>query len=98
MNDKNEFPLKGFQTRADWASKAIGYGKAAMVFHMLKSLVGQQAFYDSLKYFTAEMRFQKSSWEDLQRAFEKNSGKDLSWFFSQWIERSGLPEDRKSVV
>jgi aminopeptidase N len=92
VNDKNEFPLKDFQARTDFASKAIGYGKAAMVFHMLKTRIGQQAFYDSLKYFTAEMRFKKASWEDLQRAFDKNSAKDLSWFFNQWVDRRGLLE------
>jgi aminopeptidase N len=45
-----------------------------------------------LKYFTAEMRFKKASWEDLQRAFDENSAKDLSWFFNQWIDKRGLPE------
>ena len=98
VNDKNEFPLRDFQTRTSFASKAIGYGKAAMVFHMLRTLIGQTAFYDSLKYFTAEMRFQKASWEDLRRAFEKNSGKDLSRFFNQWIDRRGLPELRVEDV
>ena len=92
VNDKNEFPLQDFQARTDFSSKAIGYGKAAMVFHMLKTLIGERAFYDSLKYFTAEMRFKKASWEDLQRAFEKNSAKDLSWFFNQWTDRKGLLE------
>jgi uncharacterized iron-regulated protein len=38
------------------------------------------------------MRFKKASWEDLQRAFEKISAKDLSWFFNQWIDKRGLPE------
>ena len=92
VNDRNEFPLKDFQARTDFASKAIGYGKAAMVFHMLKTRIGERAFYDSLKIFTAEMRFKKASWEDLQRAFEKNSAKDLSWFFNQWTDRRGLLE------
>jgi len=27
----------------------VGYGKAAMVFHMLKNLVGDEVFYKSLK-------------------------------------------------
>jgi len=98
VNDKNEFPLKDFQARTDFASKAIGYGKAAMVFHMLKTLLGQRAFYDSLKYFMAEMRVKKASWEDLRRAFEKNSAKDLSWFFNQWIDGRGLPELRVEDV
>ena len=50
VNNKNEFPLKDFETRMDYASKAIGYGKALMVFQMLKKLVGEECFYESIRY------------------------------------------------
>jgi aminopeptidase N len=92
VNEKNEFPLKGFETRMDDASKAIGYGKALMVFQMLKRMVGEEGFYKSLRYFTAEMRFRKASWEDIKRAFEKYYQMDLTWFFKQWVDEKGLAE------
>ena len=92
VNDKNEFPLKDFETRMDDASKAIGYGKALMVFQMLKKMVGEEEFYKSLRYFTAEMRFRKASWDDIKRAFEKYYQRDLTWFFKQWIDEKGLAE------
>ena len=92
VNEKNEFPLKGFETRMDDASKAIGYGKALMVFQMLKKMVGEEQFYKSLRYFTAEMRFRKASWEDIKRAFEKYYQMDLTWFFKQWVDEKGLAE------
>ncbi len=92
VNDKNEFPLKDFQGRTDDASKAIGYGKALMMFQALKNMVGQERFYESIRYFTAEMRFRKASWEDIRRAFEKYCRKDLTWFFNQWIDGKGLAE------
>lgn len=92
VNDKNEFPLKDFKTRMDDASKAIGYGKALMVFQMLKKMVGEEGFYKSLRYFTAEMRFRKASWEDIKRAFEKYYQMDLTWFFKQWVDEKGLSE------
>jgi uncharacterized iron-regulated protein len=92
VNDKNEFPLKDFVERTDEASQAIGYGKALMVFQMLKKLVGEKRFYESIRYFATEMRFKKASWKDIQRAFEKYDQRDLSWFFNQWIDEKGLPE------
>jgi aminopeptidase N len=92
VNEKNEFALKDFRERTDDASQAIGYGKAMMVFRMLKKLVGEDRFYEAIRYFTAQMRFKKASWEDIQRAVEKYYPEDLRWFFRQWIDETGLPE------
>ncbi|MBI5025339.1 MAG: ChaN family lipoprotein [Nitrospirae bacterium] len=85
----NEIPLKNFISRTDPASKAIGYGKGAMVFHMLKKIVGEERFYRSLKAFIGEKRFQKASWADIKRMFEEISGKDFGWFFRQWLDEKG---------
>jgi aminopeptidase N len=92
VNDKNEFSLKDFEGRTDEASKAIGYGKALMVFQMLKKMVGEERFQKAVNSFTDEMRFRRASWEDIQRAFEKYYQKDLAWFFKQWIDEKGLAD------
>ncbi|HME45031.1 MAG TPA: ChaN family lipoprotein [Syntrophorhabdales bacterium] len=92
VHEGNEFPLADFRGRTDYASKAIGYGKAAMVFHMLKKSLGNDIFLKSLRYFIGAHRHQRASWEDLQEAFEKGSGKDLAWFFKQWVHEKGLPD------
>jgi aminopeptidase N len=92
VNNKNEFPLRDFVERRDEASEAIGYGKALMVFQMLKDLVGDERFYESIRYFVTDRRFKRASWRDLQFAFEKFYLKDLSWFFNQWVGEKGLPE------
>jgi uncharacterized iron-regulated protein len=98
VNGKNEFPLRGFRERTDEASEAIGYGKALMVFQMLKGLVGEGRFYESIRYFTGQNRFRKASWEDIQRAFEKSYQENLDWFFKQWIDGNGLPDLRLEEV
>jgi len=92
VHDKNEFPVRDFRGRVDFPSRAIGYGKAMMVFHMLKGVVGEEIFYKSLRDFINENRFKKASWDDIKKTFEKNYGKDLSWFFNQWIDKKGLSE------
>ena len=92
VTQKDEIPLKHFRGRNNRSSQAIGYGKALMVFHMLKNLVGEKTFFESLRLFTAEHRFQPATWRDLQGAFERTSGRDLEWFFRQWVNEKGLAE------
>jgi aminopeptidase N len=92
VHQENEFPLKDFRARTDRASQAIGYGKALMVFQMLKDMVGEERFYESIRDFEANMRFKKASWDDLKEAFERVAVKDLRAFFSQWIDKKGLPD------
>jgi hypothetical protein len=87
-----EFPLREFTWRYDFASRSIGYGKAAMVVHMLRKEVGDKLFYASIRDFIKENRFRVASWDDIKKVFEKKTGKDLSWFFDQWINRKGMPE------
>ena len=92
VNEKSEFPLREFMERTSEASEAIGYGKALMVFQMLKRMVGEERFYEAIRYFIGQNRFRKASWEDLRRAFEKFYQNNLDWFFRQWIDEKGLPD------
>ncbi len=92
VNDDNDFPLKNFSSRFDHASKAVGYGKAAMVFHMLKNSLGKETFFKALQEFIRNNRFREASWNDLRLSFEKGYGSELDYFFSQWVEMPGLPE------
>ncbi len=94
VNEKNEFTVREFMGRVDSASKAIGYGKAALIFHMLKKMTGEDVFYRSLKNLVKEKAFQKASWDDLRAILERNYGKDLQWFFRQWLDEKGIPEFR----
>lgn len=89
VSSEKEFSLRDFMGRVDFASKAIGYGKGAMIFHMLRNLVGEKTFYEALKYLIREKAFQEASWEDIKTVFERTSGKNLKWFFEQWVNRKG---------
>jgi aminopeptidase N len=88
---ENEFPLRDFYERTGPASMAIGYGKGAMLFHMLRTLVGDEAFYGSLRRLIETNRFREATWEDIRASFEVSCGADLGWFFSQWLDRKGVP-------
>jgi len=91
VTEENDFPLENFIGRTNKATQAIGYGKAAMVFHMLRKIVGDELFYKSLQKFYEDKIWQRAGWSDIQNVFEKLSGRELSWFFNQWIKQKGAP-------
>jgi len=96
VHTDNEFPLKNFAQRFSDGSRAIGYGKAALVFHMLRHMYTGDAFFKALREFVNHNQFQRASWNDIKSAFENQLGEKLDWFFNQWIEHLGLPELRVS--
>jgi aminopeptidase N len=102
VTPKKEFPLKDFIQRTGFASMAIGYGKGAMLFHMLRKLVGEDTFYKSLRRLIEDNKFRNATWEDIKKSFETDYGKDLGWFFSQWLDRKGIPsidiKDARSLM
>jgi hypothetical protein len=86
-----DFPLRRFVGRIDPASRAIGYGKGAMLFHMVRKRVGDEAFFGALRELFRERRFAAATWGDFARAFSKASGMDMTAFMAPWLERSGGP-------
>jgi len=89
VNPGNDFPLRKFHVRTGPSSEAIGYGKGMMLFNMLENMVGKEVFYKSLKAFIVENKWRVATWDDIEKFFEKESGRRLDWFFSEWLDRQG---------
>lgn len=87
-----DFPLRDFQSRHNSASESIGYGKALMLFHMLRLQLGDDVFVNVLRGFYKKHQFKKASWEDFSRGVNESSGKDYGPFFQQWLEQTGAPQ------
>jgi len=94
VNKENDFPLSEFRYRDSMASQAIGYAKLLMVFHMLRTEVGDKKFLKSLKRFYATYKYRYAGYEDMRRIFEEVSSQSLTGFFEQWINRQGAPKIR----
>ncbi len=90
-NAGNDFPLSEFRSRHNPAQRAVGYGKSAMLFHMLRAYVGEDDFWRSLQRFYQDNLWTHASWKDIQKAFERESAIKLGWFFEQWVGRTGAP-------
>jgi hypothetical protein len=67
---------------------AMTYNKASAVFRMLRELIGEAAFRQTLRTFYQRHRLQHVTGADFQRVAEEVSGRDLDWFFAQWIART----------
>jgi hypothetical protein len=65
--------------------RALVYNKGAAVLHMLRRLLGDDAFFRGLRRFYAENRFKKAGTVDFQMAMEAESGRKLERFFQRWI-------------
>jgi hypothetical protein len=79
------------------AFRAVVYDKGAWVLHMLRGLVGDEAFFSGARAFLERFRYAKAGTEDLRAALEKASGRDLRPYFERWIYDSGLPVLRWSA-
>ena len=92
VTEENDFPLSAFSERHDSASQSVGYGKSLFVFHMLRRHLGDEAFWETLREFYQSYKYRLASWKDLEAAFTQTSGEDLSWYFDEWVNRTGLPD------
>ncbi|HTP63805.1 MAG TPA: M1 family aminopeptidase [Geobacteraceae bacterium] len=86
-----DFPLREFMGRVDPASRTIGYSKGAMVFHMIRQMIGDKAFFSALRDICREKLFKRASWGDFMGAFSRASGRDLTGFGKEWLNRKGGP-------
>ncbi|WP_242926670.1 M1 family aminopeptidase [Pontibacter vulgaris] len=68
------------------------YAKGGRVLHMLRNLVGDDAFYASLNRYLSQHKLNDVEVAELRMAFEDVTGQDLMWFFDQWFMRAGHPE------
>lgn len=71
--------------------RAVLYNKSAMVLHMLRRLIGDEAFFDGLRRFYGEFRFKKAGTADFRMAMERASDRSLEAFVDGWILGSGVP-------
>jgi aminopeptidase N len=72
---------------------SIIYDKGAWVLHMLRGLLGDEIFFQCLAEYAAdpELRYGHATTEDFQTVCETVSGRDLNFFFDQWVYDERYP-------
>ena len=67
------------------------YPKGAWVLHMLRGLVGDEAFFRGIRTYYRRHLHTAVLTDHFRWAMEDASGRELGWFFTQWLYRPGFP-------
>ncbi len=95
--DASEYRRPIVETRRRYPSELFDrhiYEKGALVSHMLRTTLGDDGWKRSLGRYLERHAFGPVETADLRRACEEETGRNLSWFFDQWVHHGGHPELR----
>jgi methionine-rich copper-binding protein CopC len=72
-------------------SSNFSYRKGGWVLHMLRKTVGDATFYAILQEYRARFAFSAASTDDFVQVVSDVVGRDMTWFFQQWVYGIGAP-------
>lgn len=72
-------------------SSNFAYRKGGWVLHMLRHVVGDATFFQMLAQYRAQYEYETATTADFQAVCEAVAGKDLDWFFDNWVMDIGAP-------
>lgn len=80
----------------DYADKmdvfdVVSYNKGGRILHMLRTYLGDSAFFKGLHLYLHRHKFGTAEAANLRMAMEEISGQDLNWFFNEWYFASNHP-------
>lgn len=68
------------------------YEKGACVYHMIRSILGEDLFEKAIQTFVRDNAYKTVETVDLLRAIEKATGYNLLFLFDQYVYRGGHPD------
>ncbi|PYS43012.1 MAG: hypothetical protein DMF71_08040 [Acidobacteria bacterium] len=74
------------------AYQSIVFYKGAMVFRMLRETLGREQFNQVLRKFLDQFRNKNAGIDDFERIATQVAGRNMRYFFAQWVEGTGVPE------
>ena len=69
----------------------LEYSKGAWVLHMLRYVLGDSAFLNVFKTYRQRFEYKSATTDDFAAAASTVAGRDMSWFFNQWVFGKGWP-------
>jgi aminopeptidase N len=67
----------------------VSYNKGGATLHMLRNIIGDEAFFESIKRFLKQRQYNTAEATHFRLIAEEVTGKDLNWFFNQWFFGNG---------
>ena len=72
--------------------QSLATDKGAMILHMLRWVVGDQKFDQTMRDFFTQYQGKSATADEFRTLAEKDYGDKLTWFFTQWLDSTGAPE------
>jgi hypothetical protein len=72
--------------------QSLATDKGAMILHMLRWVVGDQKYDQTMRTFATKYAGKSASLDDFTAIAEQVYGEKLTWFFTQWLDSTGAPE------
>ena len=96
----DEIPVSQAGRLPDFSNEfhALAGSKGAMIAHMLRWAIGDEAFFASLRQFLEKNLWKSVVSADLEETAAAVSGKSLQAFFIQWLENTGTPEFKQEYT
>lgn len=70
---------------------AISYYKGALVLNMLRFVLGDSLFFQTLMNYRNQFSYSTATTEDFMNVVSQTAGEDFSYFFNQWIYQPNHP-------
>ncbi len=80
------------------AYRSIVFYKGALVFNMLRQLIGDQKFDQMMRDYYAKNSGQNITLDQFEAIASQTAGRNLRFFFGQWVDSTGVPEFRSEYV
>jgi len=74
------------------AFRSVVFYKGAYVYHMLRTTIGDDKFFELLKTYYSTYKGQNSGIDDFETLADKVAAQKLRGFFGMWIDSTGVPE------
>jgi aminopeptidase N len=74
------------------AYRSVVFYKGAYVYHMLRTTIGDDKFFNLLKTYYSTFKGQNTGIDDFESLADKVSGQKLRGFFGMWVDSTGVPE------
>ena len=68
------------------------YARGGFVLHMLRRVLGDEPFWRGIRSYLTTYRFACAETDEFRLAMEDATGRNLDWFFRQWVFGAGFPK------
>ena len=98
--DESAAPIANAERLAAFSSEyySVVRDKGAMVFHMLRLVMGDEPFFRLLAAYSERFGGRAATLDDFERLAEEIGGQPLDYFFAEWLRSTGVPQFEMQYV